>query len=243
KNAGGPLHVPGSETTLIIRGLRPKTRYFFRVKCENTLGESQFGAEVAVTTLEEPPSSPPQSVKATPISSKTVNVTWQTPSEDLNSIDGFYVGYKMQRSPEPYTFKPVEFKHSIFQHFEVRDLNRFTEYSIVVQAYNSRGAGPPSEEAIVRTLEFDRPNPPIMRQYFATSKTHKLSWEPNNHPNAPISEGNQWQETHLTGDRTAYTLHDLQCGSSYSFYLVAFNSAGRGNGSEIISARTDGSRK
>ncbi|GFX11124.1 down syndrome cell adhesion molecule-like protein Dscam2 [Trichonephila clavipes] len=88
-----------------------------------------------------------------------------------------------------------------------------------------------------------------MRQYFATSKTLKLSWEPNNHPNAPISgyilhhriEGSQWQETHLTGDRTAYTLHDLQCGSSYSFYLVAFNSAGRGNGSEIISARTDGS--
>ena len=50
---GGPLHVPGSETTLIIRGLHPKTRYFFRVKCENALGESQFGAEVAVTTLEE----------------------------------------------------------------------------------------------------------------------------------------------------------------------------------------------
>ncbi|GIY91511.1 uncharacterized protein CEXT_155571 [Caerostris extrusa] len=82
-----------------------------------------------------------------------------------------------------------------------------------------------------------------------TSKTLKLSWEPNNHLNAPISgyilyhktEGNHWQETHLTGDRTAYTLHDLQCGSSYSFYLVAFNSAGRGNGSEIISARTDGS--
>ncbi|XP_035219934.1 Down syndrome cell adhesion molecule-like protein Dscam2, partial [Stegodyphus dumicola] len=53
KTVGGPLHVPGSETTLIIRGLKPKTRYFFRVKCENILGESQFGAEVAITTLEE----------------------------------------------------------------------------------------------------------------------------------------------------------------------------------------------
>ncbi|GBM09514.1 Down syndrome cell adhesion molecule-like protein Dscam2 [Araneus ventricosus] len=74
---GGPDHVAGSETTHIIRGLRPKTRYFFRVKCENSLGESQFGAEVAITTLEEPPSSPPQSVKAIPVSSKSVNVTWQ----------------------------------------------------------------------------------------------------------------------------------------------------------------------
>lgn len=42
------------------------------------------------------------------------------------------------------------------QHFEVKDLNRYTEYSIVVQAYNSRGAGPPSEEAIARTLEFGK---------------------------------------------------------------------------------------
>lgn len=50
---GGPVTVPGSETTLVIRGLKPKNRYFFRVKCENSLGESQFGAEVAVTTLDE----------------------------------------------------------------------------------------------------------------------------------------------------------------------------------------------
>ena len=47
------MTVPGSETMLVIRGLKPKTRYFFRVKCENSLGESQFGAEVAVTTLDE----------------------------------------------------------------------------------------------------------------------------------------------------------------------------------------------
>lgn len=51
--AGGPVTVPGSETTLTVRGLKPKTRYFFRVKCENMLGESQYGAEVAATTLEE----------------------------------------------------------------------------------------------------------------------------------------------------------------------------------------------
>lgn len=53
EHVGGPVTVPGTETTVTIRGLKPKTRYFFRVKCENMLGESQFGAEVAATTLEE----------------------------------------------------------------------------------------------------------------------------------------------------------------------------------------------
>lgn len=67
------------------------------------------------------------------------------------------MGYKILRSPEPYTFKPVtRIDKGTHQHFEVKDLNRYTEYSIVVQAYNSRGAGPPSEEAIARTLEFGK---------------------------------------------------------------------------------------
>lgn len=56
-------------------------------------------------------------------------------------------------------------------------------------------------------------------------------------------EGKDWHEIHLTGDRVSYTLHELQCGTSYSFYLVAFNSAGHGNSTEIISAKTDGSGK
>nr|XP_042908765.1 Down syndrome cell adhesion molecule-like protein Dscam2 isoform X1 [Parasteatoda tepidariorum] len=245
---GGPLHVPGSETTLIIRGLKPNTRYFFRVKCENALGESQFGAEVAITTMEEPPSVSPQYVKATAITSKLINVTWQIPKEDAKSIDGFYVGYRMRSSKDPFTFKPVQLSNGGLQQFEIGNLNRYTEYTVVVQAYNGRGAGPPSEEAYVRTLEFDPPNAPIMRTYFATSKTLKLSWESRISSNSPTSgyilhhkmENTKWQETHLSGDKSTHTLHDLQCGTTYSFYLVAFNSVGKGNASEIMTAKTDG---
>ncbi|GFV98269.1 down syndrome cell adhesion molecule homolog [Trichonephila clavipes] len=148
QSVGGPLTVPGDETTIIIRGLKPKTRYFFRVKCENALGDSQYGAEVAVTTLEEPPREAPSSVKAVPLSSRSVNVTWQRPlrNDASSSVDGFYVGIKSKGSLEPYTFKSVVLMEGLVQHFEIRNLNRFTEYTIVVQPFNSRGAGPPSEE-------------------------------------------------------------------------------------------------
>ncbi|GFY59231.1 uncharacterized protein TNIN_33661 [Trichonephila inaurata madagascariensis] len=53
ETSGGPITAHGNERSVTVRGLRPKTRYFFRVKCLNALGESQYGAEVAVTTLEE----------------------------------------------------------------------------------------------------------------------------------------------------------------------------------------------
>ncbi|GFQ86918.1 down syndrome cell adhesion molecule homolog [Trichonephila clavata] len=155
--AGGPITVPGSETTLTVRGLRPKTRYFFRVKCQNSLGESQFGAEVAATTLEEPPRHAPEEVRAITLSSRAINVTWKVAVEDTDdSIEGYYVGYKLYGSPETFTFKPVESIKGRTQYFIVSNLNRFTEYSIVVQAFNARGAGPPSEEVMTRTLEFGK---------------------------------------------------------------------------------------
>ncbi|XP_035212240.1 Down syndrome cell adhesion molecule-like protein Dscam2, partial [Stegodyphus dumicola] len=247
--AGGPVTIPGSETTLTVRGLRPKTRYFFRVKCENSLGESQFGAEVAATTLEEPPRHAPEDVKAITLSSRAINVTWKIPSEeDGGSIEGFYVGYKLYGSPDTYTFKPVDSIKGREQYFVVTNLNRFTEYNIVVQSFNARGAGPPSEEVTARTLEFDPPGVPVIKTYYATSTAIKLTWELNVLPSAPVSgyilhhrlEDNHWQETHLNGDRTVYTLRDLQCGSTYYIYLVAFNSVSQSNSSEIISAKTNG---
>ena len=54
-------------------------------------------------------------------------------------------------------------------------------------------------------------------------------------------DGSPWQETHITGDRTVYTLSDLLCGTKYYCFLVATNNAGRGNSSEIISTKTAGS--
>ncbi|XP_055948529.1 cell adhesion molecule Dscam2-like [Argiope bruennichi] len=246
---GGPISVPGTETTLTVRGLRPKTRYFFRVKCQNSLGESQFGAEVAATTLEEPPRHAPEEVRAITLSSRAINVTWKAPIEDSDdSIEGYYVGYKLYGSSDTFTFKPVESIKGRTQYFIVTNLNRFTEYSVVVQAFNSRGAGPPSEEVMARTLEFDPPGIPVIKTYYATSTAIKLSWELSALPSAPISgyilhyrlEDHHWQETHLNGDQNVYTLRDLQCGSTYYIYLVAFNSVSQGNSSEVISAKTNG---
>ncbi|GIX79485.1 down syndrome cell adhesion molecule-like protein Dscam2 [Caerostris darwini] len=77
--------------------------------------------------------------------------------DDASNIDGFYVGYKINASPDPYTFIPVDKSHkSEVQSYELTSLNRFTEYSFIIQAYNKRGAGPPSETTSVRTLEFGK---------------------------------------------------------------------------------------
>ncbi|XP_042896900.1 cell adhesion molecule Dscam1 isoform X2 [Parasteatoda tepidariorum] len=249
ENTGGPVTVPGHETSLVIRGLKPKNRYFFRVKCENSLGESQFGAEVAVTTLEEPPKRAPYGVKVSAVSSRSINVTWQVSrDDDIESVDGFYIGYKPYIKSEPYNFKAINASFLVYLNFILTGLSPLTDYSVIVQSYNSRGAGPPSEPVIARTLEFDKPESPAIKTYYSTTKSIKISWDSRSTPTSPVAgyilchkkEGNDWHEIRLPGDRNSYTLHDLQCGTSYSFYLIAFNSAGRSNDSEILSAKTDG---
>lgn len=56
-------------------------------------------------------------------------------------------------------------------------------------------------------------------------------------------EGSSWQEIRLRGDHKEYLFRDLQCGTKYYCYIVAFNSAGYGNGSETITVKTDGNGK
>ncbi|GFV98267.1 down syndrome cell adhesion molecule [Trichonephila clavipes] len=94
----------------------------------------------------------------------------------------------------------------------------------------------------------DSPGTPAVKSYYTTSKTIKMSWEINVTPDAPVSgyylynrmEGSTWQEIRLKGENKEYFLQDLQCGTKYYCYIVAFNSAGRGNNSETISVKTDG---
>ncbi|GIZ02561.1 down syndrome cell adhesion molecule-like protein Dscam2 [Caerostris extrusa] len=54
------------------------------------------------------------------------------------------------------------------------------------------------------------------------------------------SEAPEWEEVQLSEERNSYVFYGLQCGMRYQFYLVAFNVAGRGQPSDVISARTEG---
>ena len=67
-------------------------------------------------------------------------------------IVGYYVGYKKTSISEdkPYYFETVEFiKEQGHEHqLQISNLEVFTEYAIVVQAFNRMGQGPMSEEVL-----------------------------------------------------------------------------------------------
>ncbi len=79
-------------------------------------------------------------------------------------IRGYYIGYKKFNVSAPYMYitKSLEddsfyesefFDDDTVLELEMNNLEKFTKYAIHVQAFNSKGAGPKSEDIGVLTLE------------------------------------------------------------------------------------------
>ncbi|KAH7953305.1 hypothetical protein HPB49_007010 [Dermacentor silvarum] len=207
---------------------------------------------------ETAPSGSPYEIRVTATSSKTIHVRWKPPLQATyhGKLKGFHVGYRPINTRETFQFQTVKLDDSEHgagaekkeQEYEIRGLRRHTQYAVVVQAFNNKGAGPLSEEATVQTLEFD---PPPAPQLFVTSKsssTLELEWKFAEASETPItgyvvhykSEYGEWQETQVNSKLSKHLLTNLICGNHYQITITAFNSAGRGAPSETVSAETTG---
>ncbi|CAG2162134.1 unnamed protein product [Oppiella nova] len=248
--------VSASETSVLVGGLRPVTTYQIRVFAINGLGKSESSQVIVLKTIEETPGGPPLHIKAVPLSSKSIKVSWKPPRKDLQYgvILGYYVGYKVSESAnldqmnKDFVYKTLEVKNeAILEECTVNELTRSTKYQIIVQAYNSKGAGPSSEPTFVKTLEMDPPSTPTLRVVSGTSNSIQLSWLMNSDDSTPATgfilhhkkESADWDELRLT-DTKSYAHQWLKCGTRYQYYIIAFNSVGKSDASSIVSAKTDG---
>ena len=69
-------------------------------------------------------------------------------------IKGYYVGYKVAATEEFFTFKQVQRSSSNDQESTyITGLQPYTEYDIVIKAFNSAGTGPESLKITGKTLE------------------------------------------------------------------------------------------
>ncbi|CAG2102033.1 unnamed protein product [Medioppia subpectinata] len=248
--------VSASETSVLVGGLRPVTVYQIRVFAINGLGKSESSQVIVLKTIEETPGGPPLHIKAVPLSSKSIKVSWKPPRKDLQYglILGYYIGYKTSESAnldqlnKDFVYKTLEVKNeAIVEECTVNELTRSTKYQIIVQAYNSKGAGPSSEPTFVKTLEMDPPSTPTLRVLSATTNSIQLSWIMNSDDSTPATgfilhhkrESADWDELRLT-DTKSYAHQWLKCGTRYQYYLIAFNTVGKSDASSIVSAKTEG---
>ncbi|KAL3225999.1 hypothetical protein MRX96_025279 [Rhipicephalus microplus] len=214
------LSTSATETTGIVRGLKPAMTYHFRVFAENRLGRSDASHSVKATTAEEAPGGPPTKVRAQPLSSQSLKITWKPPSKEFHfgAIKGYYVGYRVAASSDPYIYKTLDLGAEGREECVLSSLSRFTQYSVIVQAYNNKGAGPPGTTLRV------------------TQTPSQVTMCGRKKP-SPAASG-----TRLTcrGDQNSLTVDKLKCGTNYQFAVRGYNAAGTGENSDIVTVKTSG---
>ena len=175
--------VPGDQTMAAVFSLKPATSYHFRIVAQNSIGVSEPSDTVTIETAEEAPSGPPVDIRVAAVDQHTLRVSWKPPlTEHWNGdILGYYVGYKktVHGDDKPYLFETVEFiKEQGHEHqLQISNLEVFTEYAVVVQAFNKIGQGPMSDEVLVHTAEGAPTMPPEdISMTTLNSQSIKVTW-------------------------------------------------------------------
>ena len=138
------------------------TEYEVAVAAYNAKGVGVYSDYIRVRTHEGTPSAPPNNVQANAVNSTTILLAWDPPaSPTINGINQGYIVTLARLDAEstdnsatkqvtiPSTPENLVQRQSIV----LTDLFKYTEYSVSVLCFTSKGNGPASDDLVVRTLE------------------------------------------------------------------------------------------
>ncbi|KAB7494490.1 Down syndrome cell adhesion molecule-like protein Dscam2, partial [Armadillidium nasatum] len=257
ESAGEKMMVPGDQHIAAVLDLRPATTYHLRIIARNDIGDSDPSDTVTIITAEEAPSGPPRDLKVEAADKTSLKVTWKPPLKEHwnGDIQGYQVGYRLASSNKSYVYETVEFSKEMRKehHLTISNLDIYTEYAVVVSAFNKVGQGPRSDEVKAYTAEGTPQKPPQdVTCTTLTSQTIRVSW--NSPPLSSVQgvikgykvmygPSDQWfdeeaKDTKITGSTETH-LHGLQKYTNYSLQVLAFTSGGEGVRSSVIHCQTD----
>lgn len=254
------------------RDLIPYCPYELAMRAKNSIGTSEPSQVTTFRTGEEMPGGPPLDVSVEPLSSSSLKIKWRPPERPLQygQIKGYYIGYRLvdgagggggggrDGAEEQFAYKNVEASGvAESQATEVAyltNLKKHTVYSIVVQAFNSIGAGPRSDEINVKTLNQQQATTLVLEVVTTDSSSISLHWEvdsgnggssdsdhtePTGDFTLHISEegSGHWIERRLPSTLRRHVESGLKCGTKYLIYMTHKDKSTTG---EMITARTKG---
>ncbi|XP_037024236.1 Down syndrome cell adhesion molecule-like protein Dscam2 isoform X37 [Bradysia coprophila] len=249
--------VPGHTNEAQVQKLNPATTYNIRIVAENEIGVSDSSEVVPIITAEEAPSGKPQSIKVEPLSQTSLRVLWKAPprSDWNGEILGYYVGYKLTNNNGSYYFEDYKYmmEEGKEYSYELTNLKTYTQYSVVIQAYNKVGAGPLSEDEKQYTAEGTPDQPPSdITCTTLTSQTIRVSWvsPPLESANGVIkgykvvyAPSELWyDDKNKDYKKTASSdtvLHGLKKYTNYTMQVLATTSGGDGVRSPPIHCQTE----
>ncbi|KAL3202069.1 hypothetical protein MRX96_042706 [Rhipicephalus microplus] len=228
---------------IIIQGLRPSTKYYFRVVGYNEHGPGESSPELEVETNPEVSiPGPPRSLKAIPVSATAIRVYWEAPESRKEVVQHYQLSYQETGTTEDEEKRVT----TTDTWYHLRNLKKYTEYNIWITAVNQNGSGISSEETLARTFS-DAPSdiPQNVTLEAASSTSIIIRWEPppKDSQNGIITgykiryklKGSRRGDTITTdGNRRLYALS----GAQYSVKIAALSVNGTGPATDWMTVET-----
>ncbi|GAB1864901.1 Down syndrome cell adhesion molecule [Camponotus japonicus] len=251
--------VAGDNTVARVSSLKPATTYHFRVLAENHLGTSAPSDILHVQTDGEVPGGPPRHVSVEPLGPQQLKITWQPPDRSLwnGELLGYIIGYTNLGSDDQLTNTTrvgITGNGDGSHDYRLTGLRKYTQYSIVVKAFNSKGDGPGSDPVTAHTFE-DVPSAPPQNVACAAlnGQNIQVTWKlpPSDKVHGVVqgykllyeaasgaaSESQTGRETKISHGLST-VLHSLSPYTNYTMQVLAFTRAGEGVASNPVSCTT-----
>ncbi|OOY48812.1 fibronectin type III domain-containing protein [Solemya velum gill symbiont] len=211
--------------------LKPETGYRYFVTASGAGGESSEGAELSVSTLPLPDTSPPtapQWLSALEVSATQVRLGWQASTDNTGVAlykvfrDGEMIGETAETS------------------FLDTGVEEAKSYSYSVIAVDVAGNQSPSSAAIeVKTPDVTAPGIPGGFSAIGDHRVVRLSWDPSN-DNVAVAGYRVLRNGVLiaTTAYTGYIDHDVSVGQTYEYTVEAFDTSDNSSGPSEIKEAT-----
>jgi formylglycine-generating enzyme required for sulfatase activity len=219
--------------------LASNTIYIYRLRAFNTAGNSAYSNEASATTNQVPPAAP-SNLTAEAVSATQINLAWTDNSE---TEDGFRI--ECWTSADVH-YEPIEVAANV-THYENTGLQPNTIYTYRILAFNGAGNSDYSNEASDTTNDIIGaiPAAPSNLVAEAASSTQiNLGWADNsdNEDGFRIEYWTSIDVTHVpievAAGVTSYQHTGLQPNTTYTYRVMAYNSAGNSAYSNEASATT-----
>ncbi len=231
--------LPANTTSYTDTGLNPETTYYYRVRAYNSFGTSGYSNEAHATT---PPAgttpTSPSNLTAEATSPTEVSLSW---TDNSDNEDGF----KLERKQGSGPFSVIATLPPNTTTYTDTGLTPETTYTYRVRAYNSYGYSDYSNEAQVTTPPLVTvPDPPTnLTISEITSSSVSLSWTDNSDNEDGFKLYRREKEevdfsllATLPADTTMYTDSSVEPEKTYYYKILAYNSAGSSDFSNIVTA-------
>ncbi|XP_061927312.1 cell adhesion molecule Dscam2 isoform X12 [Apis cerana] len=249
--------VAGDNTVALVSPLKPATSYHFRVLAENHLGTSAPSDILHAQTDGEIPGGSPRHVIAEPLGPQQVKVTWQPPDRSLwnGELLGYTISYaNLGGNDQSVNITRVGITENGDGSYRLTGLRKYTQYSIVVKAFNNKGDGPGSDPVTVQTLE-DVPSasPQNVACAALTGQNIQVTWKPPPsdkvhgvvqgykllyEAGSAVLEQQAGRETKIS-HALSTVLHGLSPYTNYTVQVLAYTRAGEGVTSSPVSCTTE----